>query len=247
MTDRPDKTTDGTGAPILDDAMYYVQDARSIVGNCGTWWAPNGAGYVCNLDDAGLYTATRVRGMRETDVPWPHAYVRERAERHVRTDNSLFRTESAAAIVDTGIYYILRRGYPCGNCGDWWAAKSKGHTLNLDEAGVFSGAMARDVRSNDVPWERSYVEAHVVWHVRVDHQAFSRRDDQRPQRDAQTVEASRAHEQRLFLESERVHLTSLAETTVGLLERASFQDRLDQVVSELAALDAQEQEGSDRA
>jgi len=56
--------------------MYFIQDARSSVGNCGSWWAPKGAGYVCSIDDAGQYTGEYCcSGLRATDVPWPVDYV----------------------------------------------------------------------------------------------------------------------------------------------------------------------------
>lgn len=88
------KTTDGTGAPIDDDALYFVMDARGTVGNCGSWWAPHGAGYVCCyvccIDDAGRYTGSQVRSMRDVDVPWPIDYVVARTVRHVRVDNQGF-------------------------------------------------------------------------------------------------------------------------------------------------------------
>jgi len=84
------KTTDGTGALIVDDALYYVQDARSVVGNCGSWWAPNSKGYVCSIDEAGKYPGRDVRAMRETDVPWPVEYVEARTVRHCRVDNQAF-------------------------------------------------------------------------------------------------------------------------------------------------------------
>lgn len=85
------KTTDGTGADLVDNALYFVQDARGCVGNCGSWWRPNGAGYCCDIDDAGRYTGKEVRLMRDTDVPWPVEYVLARAVRHVRVDNQAFR------------------------------------------------------------------------------------------------------------------------------------------------------------
>ena len=85
------KTTDGTGAPLVDGALYFVQDARGCVGNCGSWWAPKGAGYVCNIDEAGQYTGADVRTMRDSDVPWPVDYVLARTVRHVRVDNQGFR------------------------------------------------------------------------------------------------------------------------------------------------------------
>jgi hypothetical protein len=89
-TDREPKQTDGTGAPIHDAAPYYVLDTRSRVGNCGSWWAPKGAGYVCDIDQAGVYTGADVRLMRNTDVPWPLDYVNARVVRHVRVDVQAF-------------------------------------------------------------------------------------------------------------------------------------------------------------
>ncbi len=90
MKDDRVKTTDGTGTPLVDTALYYVQDARQVVGNCGSWWAPNGNGYVCSIDEAGKYTGERVKSMRETDVPWPVEYVEARTVRHCRVDNQAF-------------------------------------------------------------------------------------------------------------------------------------------------------------
>lgn len=84
------KQTDGLGNPLVDDALYFVQDTRQVVGNCGSWWAVNGAGYVCCIDDAGQYTGKEVRSLRETDVPWPVDHVLKHVVRHVRVDNQSF-------------------------------------------------------------------------------------------------------------------------------------------------------------
>ena len=84
------KRLDGTGAEIVDTAMYYVQDARGCVGNCGSWWAVDGQGYVCSIDEAGKYSGADVRTLRDTDVPWPVAYVEARTVRHCRVDNQAF-------------------------------------------------------------------------------------------------------------------------------------------------------------
>lgn len=85
------KTLDGLGNALIDDALYYLQDARTYVGNCGSWWAPNGAGYVCSIDEAGKYTGKYARCLRETDVPWPVEYVEQHVVRHVRVDSQAFR------------------------------------------------------------------------------------------------------------------------------------------------------------
>lgn len=87
-----DAKTDGLGNALIADELYYVQDARpsATVGNCGSWWRPNGAGYCCDINDAGQYTGERVAGMRATDVPWPVEYVLARTITHVRVDNQAF-------------------------------------------------------------------------------------------------------------------------------------------------------------
>jgi len=86
-----DPKTDGLGRPLERTAMYFIQDARSSVGNCGSWWAPKGAGYVCAIDDAGQYTGEYCcSGLRATDVPWPVDYVLALTVRHVRVDNQAF-------------------------------------------------------------------------------------------------------------------------------------------------------------
>lgn len=78
---------DGLGAPVIATASYYVQDRRGCVGNCALWWAIDRAGYVCELDQAGVYTGVEVLAMdRPTDVPWPVDYVQARVTRHVRVD-----------------------------------------------------------------------------------------------------------------------------------------------------------------
>lgn len=74
---------DGLGQPIVDDAKYYLQDARTYVGNSMSWWRPDGAGYTCDIDDAGVYTGAQARGHRETDVPWPVDVVLRNTKRHV--------------------------------------------------------------------------------------------------------------------------------------------------------------------
>jgi len=74
-------------APDGATQLYYVLDARSVVGNCCSWWRPEGKGYACSLDDAGLYTAEQAAGMRETDVAVPREVAERLAIRHVRIEH----------------------------------------------------------------------------------------------------------------------------------------------------------------
>lgn len=114
------KTKDGLGNELVDDALYYLQDARGCVGNCGSWWAPKGAGYVCDIDAAGTFTGKECRSTRETDIPWPADYVLARTVRHVRVDNQAFR------VVDEP---VNPHGTPriCAKCGDPENAHHKRH------------------------------------------------------------------------------------------------------------------------
>lgn len=73
--------------------MYLIQDTRQFCGNCIFWWAPDRAGYVCNVDEAGRYTeeeARRIEGIRGTDVAWPENLVLKYTVRHVRGDQQPF-------------------------------------------------------------------------------------------------------------------------------------------------------------
>jgi hypothetical protein len=71
---------------MSDEPLYYIQDRRTIVGNCVSWWRPNGAGYTTELDEAGLYPASKGKGLRETDVMVPKEVAERVATRHVRAE-----------------------------------------------------------------------------------------------------------------------------------------------------------------
>ncbi|WP_150625956.1 hypothetical protein [Pandoraea captiosa] len=53
--------------------LYYVQDTRSFVGNCPTWWGKDFRGYVTRIDEAGKYTHEEAERIckRDTDKMWP--------------------------------------------------------------------------------------------------------------------------------------------------------------------------------
>lgn len=63
------------GVPVTD--QFYLQDSRQIVGNDMMWWALGG-GYTSDVSKAEVFTrdeAQRQHNRRETDVPWPKAYI----------------------------------------------------------------------------------------------------------------------------------------------------------------------------
>ena len=53
--------------------LYYIQDTRSFVGNCPTWWGKDFRGYVTRMDEAGKYTREEAERIckRDTDKMWP--------------------------------------------------------------------------------------------------------------------------------------------------------------------------------
>lgn len=66
---------------------YLILDNRSVVGNCATWWGPDGRGYVCNIDDAGRYTHEQAHRQRDTDIPVPETLALAMSVRHVCFDH----------------------------------------------------------------------------------------------------------------------------------------------------------------
>lgn len=70
--------------PVATEQKYVILDTRQIVGNCAMFWRPDGAGYTCDLNDAGLYDKTRSR--RDTDIYVPIEAARLMAVTHVRVE-----------------------------------------------------------------------------------------------------------------------------------------------------------------
>lgn len=85
------ETCHGEGK-VPDQSLFYIRDKRQVVGNCALWWCPNGHGYTCNLDEAGLFTEEEARDItrnRDTDVAYRAEEVQKHAIRHVRFDSQL--------------------------------------------------------------------------------------------------------------------------------------------------------------
>lgn len=75
------------------EEKYLLWDTRSYVGNCVLWWAPNGNGYVTDVDAAGRYSkesAERIQNGRGTDFAIPESLAVECSRR--RVDVQLLRS-----------------------------------------------------------------------------------------------------------------------------------------------------------
>lgn len=119
--------------------LFYLQDSRSNVGTGATWWAKDGKGYTTNLDKAEQFTRDRAVGQyecRETDLPWPKAYIDER--HHVGVDCQYVKPDESALAADgERRFYAAYRGEWNGN-DLRWLAKTGGRTSNLNNAKQFS-------------------------------------------------------------------------------------------------------------
>ncbi len=76
---------EGGGEPL-----FYVQDTRNYVGNAMLWWAKQGRGYTCHIDNVEVWTKAQVDGYdngrglpKEKYRAWPKDYIDQRASLHV--------------------------------------------------------------------------------------------------------------------------------------------------------------------
>lgn len=57
--------------------LFYLQDARSFVGNAVVWWAQDSKGYTCDIRKAHVFTEETLKAIkpRKTDIAWPKEFV----------------------------------------------------------------------------------------------------------------------------------------------------------------------------
>lgn len=72
----------------VDASGFYMQDTRSTVGNCVSWWADGKSGYTTELSKAHVFTEKEAHQAsdRDTDVPWPKAVVDAASVTHCRME-----------------------------------------------------------------------------------------------------------------------------------------------------------------
>lgn len=102
-----------------DPDQYYLQDSRDYVGNDLMFWGIEGRGYVTDVSKAQVYTkaeAARQHQVRDTDIPWPKAYI----DAHTRPAVDMQYVKRDVALTDTGIMIITPKRYrpkPVNCCG----------------------------------------------------------------------------------------------------------------------------------
>lgn len=100
---------------------FYLQDSRDYVGNDMLFWGIKGNGYTTDMRKAQVYTkaeAVAQHQRRETDIPWPKAYIDARTRPAV--DMQYVKRDEALA--GTGIELIApkkakRQTTNCAGCG----------------------------------------------------------------------------------------------------------------------------------
>ena len=113
--------------------LFLLQDSRSNVGSRAMFWR-EGGGYTSNLDQAEQFTrerAVKLYESRNSDLPWPVDYVRDRAELGV---DCQYITKSAAGAYRNGDHrvYVAHAREWDGNDLVWLG--DKGPTANLEDA-----------------------------------------------------------------------------------------------------------------
>ncbi|QSL90477.1 hypothetical protein [Pseudomonas atacamensis] len=141
---------------------YVLQDSRGNTGDRLMFHAIGGAGYTTNLDAAHRFTkreAANHNSFRETDKPWPLAYLVERHElavdcQYVKPDD----VQAALAIEDKA--YLCVSGRWNGNDLIWLAGDGE-HTADLSHAKVFPLDVAVSVSSQHSDGLRAIPKAFV--------------------------------------------------------------------------------------
>ena len=111
----------------MTEELYYLQDKRSYVGNNILWWAKGNKGYTTDLSKAEVYTREKALAQnrcRETDIPWPKAYI----DQKTRPAVDMQYVDIQVALQGTGIILSQpekskREVYKCGHCGRFVSEK----------------------------------------------------------------------------------------------------------------------------
>lgn len=141
----------------MAEDQFFLQDSRSYVGNNLMWWSRNGS-YTSDLSLARAFSkdeAIRQHDSRETDIPWPVAYVAIGVRPVV--DMQYIRPQNGAAEA----FYVQVKGRYFGNDVVWLAKDDAEPTSNLSAARVCSPAevQALGAEPGYMAWPKAYIDA----------------------------------------------------------------------------------------
>lgn len=144
---------------------FYLQDSRSYVGDGLSFWA-EGGGYTTNIEKAEVRTQKRAVGQhecRDTDIPWPKAYVDAKARVGVDCQN-VDIDEALEQYPDAPEFYLQKPKAWNGNNLIWL-----GHVVNLSSdlklaikvpAADVAKVAGRLGHHGAVAWPCAYIDAH---------------------------------------------------------------------------------------
>ncbi|WP_457967710.1 hypothetical protein M1D68_16135 [Pseudomonas sp. R4-84] len=145
------------------DDQFYLQDSRShaYVGDGLSFWGFGGSGYVTDLDKAQVFTKDGACDHRDTDIPWPKAYVDARARvgvdcQHVTLSEALDQFPGAPE------FYIQKPQCWNGNNLIWLKPDGQ-FSSDLRKAAVVPASetiqmIGRLGQSGAVVWPKPYID-----------------------------------------------------------------------------------------
>ncbi|MHC8293573.1 hypothetical protein [Pseudomonas sp. LB3P58] len=141
------------------DDQFYLQDSRSNTGDGLMFWA-QGGGYCTDLGRAEVFTkarAIRYHEDRESDVPWPKAYIDERS--HIGVDCQYVREEEAAPHLIEGCQCVVQIPRQWNGNDLIWAVWPIGGSPKLERAHRMDFAETKALSDNEIIWPLTYIES----------------------------------------------------------------------------------------
>ncbi|UGA37623.1 hypothetical protein JOS77_27235 [Chromobacterium haemolyticum] len=140
--------------------QFYLQDSRSLIGDNLQFWGIGGSGYYTDLAKLQIYTrdeALALHRMRETDIPWPTAYIDAKA--HIGVDiQHVDLDDAACCAASEALYYAAFPGEFNGN--DLVFKSEGGKTADLRRAAVFDEFYIRGLAAHGLqPLPMGYIKS----------------------------------------------------------------------------------------
>lgn len=140
---------------------YVLQDSRSTVGDLAFWWANEG-GYTSDLANAERFSrelAVSQHECRETDIPWPLAYLEPLA--HVGVDHQYLKQAEAQTHVDGGGLFVVQKDrHFNGNDIYWLGEPGMAPSSDFRNARAMSEEEANELARQEcgTAWPLAYIQ-----------------------------------------------------------------------------------------
>lgn len=145
--------------------QFYLQDSRphAYVGDGLSFWGFGGSGYVTDLDKAQLFTKECACDHRDTDIPWPKAYIDARTRIGVDCQYVTL-SEAFDQYPDSTDFYIQKPQCWNGNnliwlCEDGTTSSNLSKAARVPRAETVSW-IGRLGSSGALVWPCAYIDRH---------------------------------------------------------------------------------------